>query len=55
LTGSPAEAIADLALEEHVWGVAIGAKGHGALGRVLLGSTADRLVHICHKPVLVVR
>lgn len=54
-TGSPAEAIADLALSERVWGVVVGAKGHSAVSRVLLGSVADRLVHICTKPVLVVR
>lgn len=55
LDGAPAEAIADLAQAEQVWGVVIGAKGHSAVSRVLLGSVADRLVHICSKPVLVVR
>ena len=55
LTGSPAEALADLAKADRVWGVVIGAKGHGAVSRVLLGSITDRLVHICPKPVLVVR
>jgi nucleotide-binding universal stress UspA family protein len=55
LTGPPAEAIADLSQEARVWGVVIGAKGHGAVKRVLLGSVTDRLVHICNKPVLVVR
>lgn len=55
VTGSPAEALADMALSERVWGVVIGAKGHGAVTRVLLGSITDRLVHICTKPVLVVR
>jgi nucleotide-binding universal stress UspA family protein len=53
--GAPAESIADLAQAERVWGVVIGAKGHNALSRVLLGSTADRLMHICAKPVLIVR
>lgn len=55
LTGAPAEALADLSLADRVWAVVIGAKGHNALSRVLVGSVADRLVHICHKPVLVVR
>ena len=55
LSGAPAEALADLAQSEHVWGVVIGAKGHGAVTRVLLGSVTDRLVHICNKPVLVIR
>jgi nucleotide-binding universal stress UspA family protein len=53
--GSPAEAIAELAEAERVWGVVVGAKGHGAVARVLLGSVTDRLVHVLHKPVLVVR
>jgi nucleotide-binding universal stress UspA family protein len=55
LNGAPAEALADLAQAERVWGVVIGAKGHSAVSRMLLGSVTDRLVHICHKPVLVVR
>jgi nucleotide-binding universal stress UspA family protein len=55
LHGAPAEALADLADEERVWGVVIGAKGHNPLSRVMLGSVADRLVHVCKKPVLVVR
>ncbi|MEW5741383.1 MAG: universal stress protein [Myxococcota bacterium] len=55
LHGGPAEAIADLAEEDRVWGVVIGARGHNPLSRVMLGSVADRLVHICKKPVLVVR
>ncbi len=55
LTGPPAEALADLAQAERVWGVVIGARGHGAVKRMLLGSITDRLVHICTKPVLVIR
>jgi len=55
LHGAPAEAIADHADADHVWGVVIGAKGHNPVSRVLLGSVADRLVHVCRKPVLVVR
>ena len=55
VTGAPAEALADLAQADRVWGVVIGAKGHGAVKRILLGSITDRLVHICPKPVLVVR
>lgn len=55
LHGAPAEAIADLADAERVWGVVIGAKGHNPVSRVMLGSVADRLVHVCKKPVLIVR
>lgn len=55
LHGAPAEALADAAKAERVWGVVIGAKGHNVVSRVLLGSVADRLMHICEKPVLIVR
>ena len=54
-TGGPAEVIADLAAADGVWGVVVGAKGHGAVSRVMLGSIADRLVHICPKPIVVIR
>jgi len=53
--GEPAEAIAELAERPDVWMVVIGSRGRGAVTRVLLGSVADRLVHISKKPVLVVR
>ncbi len=55
LDGGPAEELARAALADDVWMVAVGASGRGAVSRVLLGSVADRLVHICSKPVLVVR
>ncbi len=55
LQGPPAEAIADLAKADRIWGVVVGAKGHNAFARVLLGSVADRLMHLCTKPVLIVR
>ncbi|MBK7857851.1 MAG: universal stress protein [Archangiaceae bacterium] len=54
-TGGPAEVLAELAERDDVWGVVIGAVGHSAASRVLLGSITDRLLHICSKPVLVVR
>lgn len=55
LTGAPAEALADRAQAINAWAVVIGAKGHGPVSRVLLGSITDRLVHICTRPVLVIR
>lgn len=55
LTGAPAEALAERAEQTQAWAVVIGARGHGPLSRVLLGSVTDRLVHICTRPVLVVR
>ena len=55
LLGPPAEVVSDLASEQGFDLVVVGNKGRNAVTRVLLGSTADRLVHICQKPVLVVR
>ena len=55
LTDGGAEAIAEMARADRVWAVVVGARGHNALARVLLGSFADRLVQVCPKSVLVVR
>lgn len=55
LTGSPAERMCDFADAEHFDLLVVGSKGRGAVSRVLIGSTTDRLVHISRKPVLVVR
>jgi len=54
LYGSPAEAIAEEGAASDVGLVVVGSRGHGAVARVFLGSTSDRLVHISSKPVLVV-
>ena len=54
--GAPPEAMADAAAADaEVWMVVVGSRGRNAALRVLLGSTPDRLIHICDKPVLVVR
>lgn len=53
--GSAAEVMTEMAETEGYDLVVVGSKGRGAVARVLIGSTTDRLVHICHKPVLVVR
>jgi nucleotide-binding universal stress UspA family protein len=53
--GSPAEVLADLAEQGNFDMVVVGSKGRGAVSRVLVGSVTDRLVHICKRPVLVVR
>ena len=55
LSGSPAEELADYAASENYDLVVIGSRGRGAVARVLVGSVADRLVHICKRPVVVVR
>jgi len=55
LRGAQAEALADAAEARDCSMVVIGSRGRGGVARVLLGSVADRLVHICKKPVLVVK
>lgn len=52
--GPPAETISELAEAQQVDMVVVGSRGLGAVKRLLVGSVADRLVHICHRPVLVV-
>jgi nucleotide-binding universal stress UspA family protein len=53
--GPPAEVLAEIAAAAGVDLVVVGHRGRGAVTRVLLGSTADRLVQISPRPVLVVR
>ena len=55
LEGGPAEGLAAIAEEEGFDLVVVGSRGRNAVSRLFLGSVADRLVHICKKPVLVVR
>lgn len=55
LRGPPAELIADAAEQDGFDLVVVGNKGRGAVSRVFLGSVADRLVHICRRPIMVVR
>ena len=55
LSGPPAEGLAESAQAVDVDLVVVGSRGRGAVARMLLGSVTDRLVHICPKPVLVVR
>jgi nucleotide-binding universal stress UspA family protein len=55
LRGSPAETLADTAERLGFEVVVVGSRGRGTVARMLLGSVADRLVHICKKPVIVAR
>jgi len=55
LAGHPVRDIVELAAELKVNLLVIGSAGHSELYERMLGSRADRLVHLVHCPVLVVR
>src|SRR4051812_21239887 len=55
LVGEPAEMIVKHAGKTGCDLVAVGAKGRGALGDMLLGSTATKLLHLSDMPVLLVK
>ncbi len=53
--GAPAELLAEEAQRRKVDLLVAGHRGRGAVARVLLGSVASRLAHICEQPLLIVR
>ncbi len=53
--GSPADVLVDLASKLGVDLLVVGARGHNAAQRFLLGSVSDRVMHHAACPVLVVR
>lgn len=53
--GDPGESIVEAAASEGVSMVVVGSHGRGTVGRFLLGSVSDHVVHNAHCPVLVVR
>ena len=55
LSGPVAETVVREAEHPDIWMVAVGSHGRNPVARVLLGSVADRVVHTCPKPVLVVK
>jgi nucleotide-binding universal stress UspA family protein len=56
LQGSPGDAIVAASEKSpDTELVVVGSRGRNAVARVLLGSVADRVVHLSKKPVLVVR
>ncbi len=54
LFGSPADALVEAAQAGQADLLVVGSRGHGAVSRVLLGSTSGRVVHVSTGPVLVV-
>ena len=53
--GSPADVMCELARQLNVELLVVGARGHNAAQRFLVGSVSDRVVHHAPCPVLVVR
>lgn len=53
--GDPATELVKVAAAEHVDLIAMSTHGHGLLGDILHGSTADRVRHNVRVPVLMVR
>ena len=53
--GDPAEEIMKVAAKQHADLIVMGAKGLGAIDRILLGSVSTRVGQYAHCPVLVVR
>jgi nucleotide-binding universal stress UspA family protein len=54
MTGGPAPVVADTAAREHADVIVSGTRGHTALAGVIVGSVAQRLLHLAPCPVLVV-
>jgi nucleotide-binding universal stress UspA family protein len=53
--GSPADVMCELARQLNAELLVVGARGHNAAQRFLVGSVSDRVVHHAPCPVLVVR
>ncbi len=55
MEGYPAEEIIKCAETEKVDMIVMGSRGHGLIGRFLVGSVSDRVVHHAHCSVTIVR
>jgi len=53
--GSPAESVIAYAKENNVDLIAMSTHGRSGIGRWLLGSVADKVIHAADRPVLMVR
>jgi nucleotide-binding universal stress UspA family protein len=55
LRGQVAQTLAGVAADSRFDVLVVGNSGRGAVSRAVLGSVADRLVHLCKTPLLLVR
>lgn len=55
LDSVPAQGILDAADEHHVDLIVLGSRGRGTFANLLLGSTADRVLHYSKVPVMIAR
>jgi nucleotide-binding universal stress UspA family protein len=55
IIGNPALDIVKIAKRDNAHLIVMGTHGHGALGRVFLGSVAQKVVSECDRPVLLVK
>ena len=54
MVGGPAHPIAEVAAGAGADLIVIGTRGHSGISGILLGSVAQRLLHLAHQPVLAV-
>ena len=53
--GRPSNVIVETAREENVDLIVLGSRGLGGISGSLLGSTSQAVVHLCTKPILIVK
>jgi nucleotide-binding universal stress UspA family protein len=53
--GNPAQEIVNISKRDNAHLIVMGTHGHGTVGRVLLGSVAQKVVAECDRPVLLVK
>ena len=54
-TGNPAEVITDFSREYHSNLIVMGTRGMGTIKNLLLGSVANKVIHLTEKPLLLVK
>ena len=54
-TGNPAAGIVEAAREHRADLIVMGSRGLGQIGGLVLGSVSERVLHLAHSPVLIVR